>query len=169
MLTPAPLIEAVLDGDTPGLTVDVHRLDDPGHLVVDALIAFTTARSGGRSGRRVPLVFLEMPYEGHERDDRPRRGRRHAARGRLTMGGIINWDRDADGIVTLTIDDPGAGPNGALLAARFTSAVPPACSPSPMQRNDPSGVGRYGAGMDLGPGCRCGMRSSGALDVEPVP
>ena len=66
------------------------------------------------------------------------------------------------------IDDPGAGPNGALLAARFTSAVPPACSPSPMQRNDPSGVGRYGAGMDLGPGCRCGMRSSGALDVEPV-
>ncbi|MGB4746794.1 MAG: hypothetical protein WBH39_14115, partial [Candidatus Microthrix parvicella] len=62
MLTPAPLIEAVLDGDTPRLTVDVHRLDDPGHLVVDALIAFPTARSGGRSGRRVPLVVLEMPY-----------------------------------------------------------------------------------------------------------
>jgi 3-hydroxyacyl-CoA dehydrogenase/enoyl-CoA hydratase/3-hydroxybutyryl-CoA epimerase len=27
------------------------------------------------------------------------------------MGSIINWDRDADGIVTLTIDDPGAGAN----------------------------------------------------------
>mgnify|MGYP006957112000 CR=1 FL=1 len=63
VLTAAPRIEALLDDDTPRLTVDVHRLDDPEHIVIDTLIAFIHRTIGWAIGRRVPLVFLEMPYE----------------------------------------------------------------------------------------------------------
>ena len=63
VLTATPRIEALLDDDTPRLTVDVHRLDDPEHIVIDTLIAFIHRTIGWAIGRRVPLVFLEMPYE----------------------------------------------------------------------------------------------------------
>ena len=63
VLTAAPRIEALLDDVTPRLTVDVHRLDDPEHIVIDTLLAFIHRTIGWAIGRRVPLVFLEMPYE----------------------------------------------------------------------------------------------------------
>jgi len=63
VLTAAPRIEALLDDDTPRLTVDVHRLDDPEHIVIETLIGFIHRTIGWAIGRRVPLVVLAMPYE----------------------------------------------------------------------------------------------------------
>lgn len=63
VLTTLPRIEAALEGDTPHLTVDVSRLDDPDHIVTDTLIAFIHRTIGWAIGRRVPLVFLSLPYD----------------------------------------------------------------------------------------------------------
>lgn len=63
VLTAAPRIEAVLGCETPRLTVDVSRLDDPDHLVIDTLAAFIHRTIGWAIGRRVPLAFLTMPYD----------------------------------------------------------------------------------------------------------
>lgn len=63
VLTTLPRLEAVLDGPTPGLTVDVSQLEDPEHLVIDTLVAFIHRTIGWAIGRRVPLALLDMPYE----------------------------------------------------------------------------------------------------------
>lgn len=62
VLTTLPRIEAHLDADVPCLTVDVSRLDDPEHIVIDTLIAFIHRTIGWAIGRPVPLVFLQLPY-----------------------------------------------------------------------------------------------------------
>lgn len=63
VLTMLPRLQAVIDGDTPRLTVDVSQLEDPEHLMIDTLMAFIHRTIGWAIGRRVPLALLEMPYE----------------------------------------------------------------------------------------------------------
>lgn len=63
VLTNAPRIETHLDGDAPHMTVDVSRLADPEHIVIDTLVAFIHRTVGWAIGRPVHLVSLKMPYE----------------------------------------------------------------------------------------------------------
>lgn len=63
VLTTLPRLTTFLDGETPGLTVDVSQLEDPEHLVVETLMAFIHRTIGWAIGRRVPLTLLELPYQ----------------------------------------------------------------------------------------------------------
>jgi len=62
VLTGLPRISVELGPDSTVVALDLSRLDDPEHLAIDTVVAFTHRVIGWAIGRRVRLTALEMPY-----------------------------------------------------------------------------------------------------------
>jgi AraC-like DNA-binding protein len=58
----APPITITLGPETTSITVDTGALNDPNHLMADALLAIAHRFMGWSIGRRVPLRLVELPY-----------------------------------------------------------------------------------------------------------